>query len=63
MSDYETYVKEINNVYAILEKIKNSWNDTDNLDFVEEFLDYRKDVLEVAKIIKNNPQTEQKEVS
>lgn len=59
MNDYEKYVTEINNIFSILEKLKNSWTNNDSLSSIEEINEYKKPVIQVASFLqdqlKNNP--------
>lgn len=51
MTDYEKYVKEINNIYSILEKIKGSWNDDNNMEFLKQVDSFKDDVLSCASLL------------
>ena len=51
MTDYEKYVKEINNIYSILEKIKGSWNDDNNMEFLKQVDSFKDDVLSCAYLL------------
>ena len=39
MNDYEKYVTEVNNIFSLLEKLKNSWTNNDNLSSIDETFD------------------------
>lgn len=53
MNNYENYVKEINNIFSIIEKIKINWNDVDNLKYVEEVNLFKEDIIKYASIIES----------
>ena len=53
MNNYENYVKEINNIFSIIEKIKTNWNDVDNLKYVEEVNLFKEDIIKYASIIES----------
>ena len=40
MNDYEKYVTEVNNIFSLLEKLKNSWTNNDNLSSIEEINEF-----------------------
>ena len=61
MSDYDLYVKEIKNVFEIFKKIKEAWDNNDNLEFVEEFISYKDEVISAAKIIQHEKPIEKEE--
>lgn len=57
MNEYEKYVTEVNSIFAILEKLKNNWNNNDNLAHIEQINEYRKAVIQGANFLekkKNN---------
>ena len=54
MNDYEIYVKEINNIFSIIEKIKKEFNNADNLSYVDDIISYRDDVLSCASLIEKS---------
>lgn len=51
MNEYEIYVKEVNNIFAILEKLKNSWSNNDNLTHIDEINKYKKAVIAGANFL------------
>ena len=53
MNNYENYVKEINNIFSIIEKVKSNWNDVDNLKYVEEVNLFKEDIIKYASIIES----------
>ncbi len=53
MSDYEKYVTEVNNIFSILEKLKNSWTNNDSLNSIEEINEYKNPVIQVASFLQN----------
>lgn len=54
MNDYELFVKEINNIFSIIEKTKKEFNNTDNLGYVDNIISYREDVLSCAALIEKS---------
>lgn len=54
MNDFEKYVTEVNNIFAILEKTKNSWPNNDNLSFIEQINEFKKIVITGASIVEKN---------
>lgn len=51
MSDYEKFVTEVNNIFSKLEKLKKSWVDSDNLDFIEEINKHKNAVISGASFL------------
>lgn len=51
MNDYEKYVTEVNNIFSILEKLKNSWTNNDSLDSIEEINEYKNSVISAATFL------------
>lgn len=51
MNNYEKYVTDVNNIFSILEKMKNSWTNNDNLNFIEEIYELKKPVIAGASIL------------
>lgn len=51
MKDYDLYVKEVNNIFTILEKLRNSWPNNDNLNHIEEINKYKKIIISGANYI------------
>ncbi len=62
MNDYEQYVKEVNNIFSILEKLKNSWTNNDNLNHIEEINEYRKIVIRAANFLEEKKEMERNEI-
>lgn len=61
MNDYEIYVKEVNNIFAILEKLKNSWTNNDSLNHIEEINQYKKVVIKGASFLEQEKVDRKKE--
>lgn len=51
MSEYENYVKEVNNIFSILEKLKNSWSNNDSLNHIDEINQFKKIVIQGADFL------------
>lgn len=51
MNEYENYVKEVNNIFSILEKLKNSWSNNDSLTHIEEINQFKKTVIKGADFL------------
>ncbi|MDO5002905.1 MAG: hypothetical protein Q4E39_01570 [bacterium] len=51
MNEYENYVKEVNNIFSILEKLKNSWSNNDSLTHIEEINQFKKAVIKGADFL------------
>ena len=51
MSDYEKYVTEVNNIFSLLEKLKNSWTNNDNLNAIEEINQFKSIVIHGADFL------------
>lgn len=62
MSEYDVYVKEVNNVFSILEKLKNSWTDTDNFNHIEEINEFKKPIIQGANFLVKQQEERKKEV-
>lgn len=41
MKDNNLYIKEVNLIFSILDKIEDSWNNADNLNYIEELRKYK----------------------
>lgn len=61
MDDYEIYVKEVNTIFSILEKLKNSWTNNDNLNHIEEINEYKKVVIQGANFLDKQKEKGKKE--
>lgn len=51
MNDYEKYVTEVNNIFSILEKLKNSWTNNDSLSSIEDINEYKNPVIQIASFL------------
>jgi hypothetical protein len=45
MNDYEKYVTEVNKIFSLLEKLKNSWTNNDNLSSIEDINEFKSAVI------------------
>ena len=50
MNNYEKFVTEINNIFAIIEKTK-TWDNNDNSALIDEINAYKKSVIHAASLI------------
>lgn len=62
MKEYDLYVKEVNNIFSILEKLKNSWPNNDNLTHIEEINQYKKAVINGANYLEKQKENRKKEI-
>lgn len=62
MNEYDTYVKEVNNVFSILENLKNTWPNNDNLNHIDEINQYKRVVIQGANFL-NKQKTNGKKAS
>lgn len=51
MNDYERYVTEVNSIFSILEKLKTSWKNSDNLGMIEEIYEHKNTVINAANYL------------
>lgn len=51
MNEYESYVTEVNKIFSLLEKLKNSWTNNDNLNHIEDINEYKKAVIQAANFL------------
>ena len=51
MNEYESYVTEINKIFSLLEKLKNSWTNNDNLNHIEDINEYKRAVIQAANFL------------
>lgn len=51
MNDYEKYVTEVNNIFKVLETLKNAWTNSDSLNLIEEVSEYKTPVIEAATFL------------
>lgn len=61
MIEYDTYVKEVNNIFSILEKLKNNWPNNDNLNHIEEINQYKRAVIMGANFLNKQKDEGKKE--
>lgn len=60
MNNYDQYVKEINNIFSCLEKLKKNWNNSDNRSYIADIDRYRDHIVKCATKIE---ELESKKVS
>ena len=58
MNDYEKYVPEVNNIFSLLEKLKNSWTNNDNLSSIEEISEFKNVVIRGANYLEKKDKKE-----
>lgn len=58
MNDYERYVTEVNNIFSLLEKLKNSWTNNDNLSSIEEINEFKNVVIRGANYLEKKDKKE-----
>ena len=58
MNDYEKYVTEVNNIFSLLEKLKNSWTNNDNLSSIEEINEFKNVVIRGANYLEKKDKRE-----
>ena len=58
MNDYEIYVTEVNNIFSLLEKLKNSWTNNDNLSSIEEINEFKNVVIRGANYLEKKDKKE-----
>ena len=51
MNEYENYVKEVNNIFSVIEKLKNSWSNNDSLNHIDEINQFKKIVIQGADFL------------
>ena len=61
MNDYEKYVTEVNGIFSILEKIKDSWKNNDNLSSIEEIYEHKSTVINAANYLQQQSKSNDKE--
>ena len=59
MNDYEKYVTSVNQIFSILEKLKNSWTNNDSLNVIEEINEFKNPVIQVASFLEKQSKKEQ----
>lgn len=52
MTDYNKYVIAVNKIFELVDKMKLSWTDQDNLNYLKKIEDYKTIVIEGSKKIK-----------
>lgn len=58
MNDYEKYVTEVNNIFSLLEKLKNTWTNNDNLSYIEEINEFKNVVIRGANYLEKKDKKE-----
>lgn len=58
MNDYERYVTEVNSIFSILEKLKTSWKNSDNLGMIEEIYEHKNTVIDAANYLQQQKKSE-----
>lgn len=58
MNDYERYVTEVNSIFSILEKLKTSWKNSDNLGMIEEIYEHKNTVINAANYLQQQKKIE-----
>lgn len=54
MNDYTKYVTAVNKIFECVNKMKTSWTNVDNLNYLEKIEEYKDLVIEKSKIIKED---------
>ena len=62
MNEYETYVKAVNKIFAMWEKLKNNWTNNDSLNHIEEINKYKRAVIKGANILERQREDRKKEI-
>lgn len=60
MNDYEKYVTEVNRIFSLLEKLKNSWTNNDHLSSIEEINEFKSVVIGGANYLEKKTKKEGK---
>ena len=58
MNDYERYVTEVNSIFSILEKLKTSWKNNDNLGMIEEIYEHKNKVINAANYLQQQKKSD-----
>ena len=58
MNDYERYVTEVNSIFSILEKLKTSWKNNDNLGMIEEIYEHKNTVINAANYLQQQKKSD-----
>ncbi|MBR2247513.1 MAG: hypothetical protein IKG58_03495 [Bacilli bacterium] len=53
MSDYKEYVNAVNKLFDCVNIMKKKWDSQDNLSHLANIEDYKQDVIDVSKKLKN----------
>ena len=61
MTDYKKYVIAVNKIFEIVDKMKLSWTDQDNLNYLKKIEDYKDIVIETYKKISQDEKDQQVE--
>lgn len=61
MTDYKKYVIAVNKIFEIVDKMKLSWTDQDNLNYLKKIEDYKDIVIETSKKISQDKKDQQVE--
>ena len=61
MTDYKKYVIAVNKIFEIVDKMKLSWTDQDNLNYLKKIEDYKDIVIETSKKISQDEKDQQVE--
>ena len=60
MSEYNEYVNSINKIFELLSKMREGYQNQDNLNYIESIEEYRDIIIDNAKIFQENSSIEQK---
>ncbi len=60
MNNLDIYKQQINVIFSCLEKLKNSWTNQDNINFINNLNEYKEDVINFSNLIKD--MTEEKQL-
>lgn len=61
MTNYKKYVIAVNKIFEIVDKMKLSWTDQDNLNYLKKIEDYKDIVIETSKKISQDEKDQQVE--
>lgn len=65
MKKNDVYIKEVNLIFSILEKIQSSWSNSDNLSYIEELKKYKNVLVNITPsntVSKNLERLDEKKV-
>lgn len=54
MSDYNKYVGAVNKIFELVAKMKSSWPDQDNINYLESVEEYKQIVIDNANLFDNH---------